>query len=145
MTAAFKPTTRRSFVICRRPQPGSRAGSLCTGLVGGARALGRRTVHEAAALHLVRRRSRITPHKLDALLLPQVPPPLFYEHSCGSRWATGVPARVHNAGLGAAVWRELADRKTDIARDLEHVFEAFVIPHASPHLRTLEARRRKNV
>jgi hypothetical protein len=50
----------------------------------------------------------------------------------------------HNACLRAAVWRELTGRKTGIARDLGHVFEAFVISHASPHVRTLEVRRRKN-
>jgi hypothetical protein len=70
------------------------------------------------------------------------------------RYSTNIHAEVagpralllgfHNASLRAAVWRELADRKTGIARDLGHVFEAFVIPHASPHVRTLEARRRKN-
>jgi hypothetical protein len=50
----------------------------------------------------------------------------------------------HNASLRAAVQLEAADRAAGIARDLGHVFEAFVIPFSSPHVRTLEPRRRKN-
>lgn len=69
------------------------------------------------------------------------------------RYSTNIHAEVagpralllgfHDASLRAAVSRELANRMAGIARDLGHVFEAFVIPHSSPPVRTLEPKRRK--
>lgn len=50
----------------------------------------------------------------------------------------------HNASLRTAVWREIADRKAGIAHELGHEFVAFVIPHASPHVRTFEPKQRKD-